>query len=382
MGILESMMARKMGGGASSWDEMKGRPFYDTRKTEEVTIEWDGNTEGKYYIDPSGNGMELLYKVSDSTPAVENLIGGNFTFVEGGETRTMIISEDFIQYMPEFGVADCGIFLVAYTPFTGEGIEIKEAGTYFLAIAAENVRMGKLTYTETAGELKQLEPKFVEGMYYTEAETEYLVKDQKLEWAGDDPGATMYLYTGNHSTQIPFEDGKNYCVEFRGDNGEFCEYEGVASSGTLTIMVGNYGMTLNGTYATIDSDFEYYDNISISSRSEKVHTIDPKYLPKDSGGAIILYECVIGAEAASKYGHSGEELNADDAREILRAYRAGTTIVLIACGDLSYGGSRPVFHCTYIDEVAQNSDGTIANMYLHFGNKSIRIQGDYIPESF
>ncbi len=78
------------GGGAKSWNDLKDKPFGD----ESVTIEWDGNTEGRVTVDIDGL---TCVKVSDLTLEPEDLIGGSITLSTPHGEENAIITSDFVM---------------------------------------------------------------------------------------------------------------------------------------------------------------------------------------------------------------------------------------------------------------------------------------------
>ena len=52
-------------GGVSSWNDLEDKPFYEECSELSNTITWDGDTTGKEFVDMSGDGSMIMYKVSN-----------------------------------------------------------------------------------------------------------------------------------------------------------------------------------------------------------------------------------------------------------------------------------------------------------------------------
>ena len=118
------------GVGASSWNDLKDKPFDD-----KVTIEWDGNTTGHkqgYY------GENKLYKVSDLTPEPSELIGGTMIIDADGTTIEQTLNADLVVDQRGDGIAIARVatsmIVVAYKDRVWIDYELYfgEKGTYFL----------------------------------------------------------------------------------------------------------------------------------------------------------------------------------------------------------------------------------------------------------
>lgn len=156
---------------------------YDTRKTEEVVIEWDGNTEGRTTYEL--NVLTLMVKVSDRTPTLEQLEGAICKYDDGGEVvltaDVSLIQENPSYYRPievlEYGVN--GNSNQLYSVHTATSFP--EAGLYFNV----NSNMRSLTYTVNTGELKQLDQKYLpDALQFGESET----GSDTLTWDGNTEG--------------------------------------------------------------------------------------------------------------------------------------------------------------------------------------------------
>lgn len=67
------------GGGGVSWNDLKDKPFYDS-PTGGDTLYWDGNTDGLVSV------MDMLYKVSDALPTMDDFSNGCIVTFPSGST--------------------------------------------------------------------------------------------------------------------------------------------------------------------------------------------------------------------------------------------------------------------------------------------------------
>lgn len=103
-------------------DYIKNRPFY---KRTVFDISWDGNTEGLDSVN------DMLYLLSDLTPSMDDLIGAELTFSEGGITYTQQIMSHMI-FQGTGCVLVYGYALIAYQENAViEGITIPKPGVWF-----------------------------------------------------------------------------------------------------------------------------------------------------------------------------------------------------------------------------------------------------------
>ena len=144
-------------GGQADWnqsdetapDYIKNRPFYD----ETVTIEWDGNTEGKTVV-PFGNNVYLV-RVSDMIPTWKNLIGEVKITSSTGESAILpevsIIVEEGVIYAPNYIFAVCKKEKAS----VGNGVRLPKTGLYFLY--RNNGYISSITFDSS----KQIDMKFL-----------------------------------------------------------------------------------------------------------------------------------------------------------------------------------------------------------------------------
>jgi hypothetical protein len=174
----EKAQARKNIGAVSSWNDLKDRPFGDY-PTGGDTLTWDGNTEGLEVF------MDVLYKVSDATPTIEDFANG-FSLCMAGEV---------IELPSDWATVDAGAIVISdpdgflpYAFIVSESVAAENgvsAGTYLLSFDMSTVGLAGMLVVE------QLTLPGYAGFAYTEQiKPKYLPKIpvNKL------PGA-IFLYT-------------------------------------------------------------------------------------------------------------------------------------------------------------------------------------------
>ena len=76
------------GGGVSSWNDLKDKPFYEESKT---LLEWDGDTTGHETIDLAGT----TYVHLEMTGSIEDVVGSTLTIVAGDETLSTVLEGEY-----------------------------------------------------------------------------------------------------------------------------------------------------------------------------------------------------------------------------------------------------------------------------------------------
>lgn len=132
---------------ASSWNDLKDKPFYDARQT--VVIEWDGNASG-------------WCKVSDLTPPLSVLEAATGTFYIFGSTSNISnISFNIDQFSDgNVMVSSSYGLMVVYAEKT-YGENHYESGIYFCTQEGGGIYIKSLSFTE--GELRKLDVKYLPG---------------------------------------------------------------------------------------------------------------------------------------------------------------------------------------------------------------------------
>lgn len=100
-------------------------------ETVEYDITWDGNTEGKEYVDLSGGqGSQLYYLISERTFTTEQLIGCSIEFSSGNgyynieESQIHTVVDGILMIVTEHTIVVTG------APMTIEGINFNKNGVY------------------------------------------------------------------------------------------------------------------------------------------------------------------------------------------------------------------------------------------------------------
>lgn len=297
--------------GTKSWNDLEDRPFYD----ESVTIEWDGNTEGK--VETEFEGISLV-KVSDLMPERSDVLGGTIDFLYNGDLQTLTITEDMLidltpMGMPVFAICE-GSVVIVYEPIPDT---FDETGTYFMNMPDLAVNT-KLTYSS----IKKLDPQYLpEGGVGYEGVTDF---GDTLTWDGkptdtvvenktlglalykvSDSTPTLDELTGGH---VKTQDGIEH--EITSDSvvvlseTVLCAVEAifvVSTDNASCVVVGetlvfpNKGLYFS--YANYEGTEYYLSQLTIPNYNftkTEVHKIDPKYLPEGIGGLPPVTEADIG----------------------------------------------------------------------------------------
>ena len=139
-------------GGASSWNDLPDKPFYDSRKIEYLAS-WDVSTDGKEAVDlPDGSAV---YRVSDVILTAEEVTSANF-ILSNGAMETVDVSDRgsgcfFVNGMQSFGV------YIPENNVTVQGLTFPTAG-FYVDLNSYNPPVGLGSVT---GELVPLPNKFI-----------------------------------------------------------------------------------------------------------------------------------------------------------------------------------------------------------------------------
>ena len=123
--------AKPKPGGASSWNDLEDKPFYEeTTTVGGDTLTWDGNTEG--LEDLAGSPV---YRVSSAAPSIEDCAkGGTIKYSYNGQAMEgTFAAEDVVSAGVYFQIFTMGVGLVFVVPAdtTVEGVTL-HAGTYLI----------------------------------------------------------------------------------------------------------------------------------------------------------------------------------------------------------------------------------------------------------
>lgn len=109
-------------------DYIKNRPGGYDKFIEPLNITWDGNTEGKTSVTLDAN--TAFYRISSDTPIVEQLIGGQITFVNGD---TITLTDESVNFEDDV-IRVTEACLIVLKEGTYNGIKFPLTGTYFLRL--------------------------------------------------------------------------------------------------------------------------------------------------------------------------------------------------------------------------------------------------------
>ena len=258
------------GGGASSWNDLKDRPFDE--ETSEIVIFPE---------------EELIY--DDSYRAF--IIFTPFTLVVGEEYIVNWDGKEYIftaeQFGPSIMLGSTGVLNGDVTiPFAilcgGFGDEIfAEVSTL------PGVTHAVMSIKQRKNVVRTLDPKYIKDMYYETKKTEYILENFNL-------GGTYHHGMGNMVCPLDpvvnfdnLEDGQKCYLDFNGTiyEGIFISsgnprmnFENVEFNGkTFPISVSADDVTMSNAYMP-DNSVWSTANISVYVEVVDVHGIDPKYL--------------------------------------------------------------------------------------------------------
>lgn len=184
---------------ALKYDDLEGRPFGDNRTEEEVTIEWDGNTNGLVNAD-------WYYKVSDVTPSFAEIETGVVVInANGNKSSYDLHSGSYAMNGSDIVVDDDDnrpLFLIS------RGSEsYPEAGLYFYN--SNGYFTERFTYTAKTGEVKTIDYLFMPPGYPKTEQGEKVLFETELD------GGAVEL----EGDAVTLEEGKTYTVIL--DNGSY-----------------------------------------------------------------------------------------------------------------------------------------------------------------
>lgn len=148
-------------------DYVKNRTHYDTRYTEEIDnsfhFTFDGNLEGREYVQSNGSSITYLVKLSDTPLTKDEIMGSDFTFIDRGQKSDFVVTEDnlidngsYIKLSPGNMVSvfeECDINGDNFS--VGLWIIMINGKTYISSISKTDIQIVE------HGELKQLDEKYI-----------------------------------------------------------------------------------------------------------------------------------------------------------------------------------------------------------------------------
>lgn len=139
-------------------DYIKNRPGGYSTVIPPVTIEWDGNTDGKTIVS-AGDSTYCL--VSTDTLEPEQLIGATVTVINAGKEQQATITEDMINIRDTYlGTVS---FLVILSQCTINGVTFDVPGVYFLKIS-DDTYVSKLQTVQTVGDDAKIPAKYLDAV--------------------------------------------------------------------------------------------------------------------------------------------------------------------------------------------------------------------------
>lgn len=289
-------IGNKYGGGASSWNDLTDKPFYDS-PTGGDTLTWDGNTEGllSVVLYEEDDYREVAYKVSDSIVTISDLVNGatyktnagrerNYSGDDFNEDPPGLISLDHAIYVAENGAGvdaygvvfpESGIYL-----YKSEENEEVDYAIYITSITIPGYTGFPVVKTIPCEYMPEGYPKVEMGDV-----TVYEGVDVPFESVGSGQWAsaertTFELIIGEKYTVV--WDGVEYkdLVAFNSDGEAAIGAYFNEWSDDMPFTIWNYG----GGDMRTNSDAETH-SVKITQLGEVVTPMDPKFLP--SNGLVI-----------------------------------------------------------------------------------------------
>lgn len=405
-----------IGGGASSWNDLEDKPFYEETVTNVIpglNITWDGNTSG---LPSATMGRTILYRVSELTPTLEQLQTATVVFKDttGGEDVVQQLSDATITVHNEQGLVLKSVDYIAV-----QYVEVDDTppGLYF------PVGMGGMIYcssitapeiSETVSEVKTIDKKFLPGhLQFGEETTTTVIPALNISWDGAMEGDTfkvgpMSLYRVYDIP--PLEQLQNAVFEVslvstgkpNGDIFNFSQFTTyqdteqvfIARLSNLLVFAVVYdesygyptGLYLSNNYSMF---IHSVTAPAIENTVTEVKTIDPKYLPQTDGGGIeavhlyldsrltnasILHNLHYGDVEGGNYARFDEaiEMTKAEADELYNKWIRGMARIFVFESSLSNGGSENFFEVVQLHKQSINSTGTYYDIYgtfMRFGEK-------------
>lgn len=285
------------GGGVTSWNDMKDRPFGDNRKEEEVTIEWDGNTEGMVLA----NGF--CYKVSDLIPMVSELRTGVMVVSRNGKEEIYDLNDDEAYtgsdgYQMGAIPSPSGGFdlqMIYVCPATGTHGD--EPGLYFEKsdYHGDDLFVKSLTFKRRSGSIETIDYPFMPSGYpkATDRSEEIVFETTLIMGQGATQGSaptlkegvtySVALDSGVYDTVCTHDTLEGMDVFYLGNAFAALpdDYEGELPAGIEDTGESFYIMVVPGVIVNaIDADGG--SKLVISEVTEKITPMAEKFLPNPS----------------------------------------------------------------------------------------------------
>lgn len=229
-------------GGASSWNDLKDKPFgEETEVVEPISITWDGNTDRLVEVVENGDSgtLQKYYKISDIILTDEQIKTANVSVYEGNIANTeyeyynhkLIESEGFWEYAIENHAPEGYIWtesgevvFVRKDNLTVKNYTFPEAGIYFMRV--HSIEWDSVAFTtsittieQTKTVIKKLDEKYLPdgvggGAFFvdvTQEETYTCVPSVTWEEANAalEGGRQVFLRNASKGTIIPLANKSN-----------------------------------------------------------------------------------------------------------------------------------------------------------------------------
>lgn len=173
MSDILSYVEENISGGASSWNDLKDKPF----ECNSVCIEYDFSANPSIALN---DGYMYWYKISDLTPTYEELLGARAVEKYNGEVGydQILTSEDLNVY--EDSLAGFNTPVSSYTIVykITEMFEVPETGVYYGFVINNVEYLDTTSVSITYDNIKKIEPKYLpDGVPYSKNNTETFLEE-------------------------------------------------------------------------------------------------------------------------------------------------------------------------------------------------------------
>lgn len=178
-----------------------------------VFINWDGNTEGREVVDPTGEMLEYYIHVSDIVPEPNSFVGATLaaTIIEDGTVVSATVEENHIHrynddlYMASAEKDDLGFgVIVVKAPVDIDVLHFPKAGVYFLGTSmyyTSRCALGSIDVT-------QIDPKYIPPISWNN------VIDRPYGYTSDPSGYGGTLLPGTYKVYATFSDTHMYADDY------------------------------------------------------------------------------------------------------------------------------------------------------------------------
>lgn len=269
---------------------VKNRTHYDSRVIKTIEKTFENITETK------------IVKLADANIDINRIVSYSMSWTDGENTNNIIVTDILIDDISEgFDKPTGSIFEIrsndGHGPFMdyfavpveipdqsgdGSGATVTYHGLYSI-VDAGGILVKFRIEIHDSGELKTIDPKYINDMYYTETE--------EMDIAGYT--ITNVNYKGDHDV-YPFELGQVWNAKFETVSYKNLEVKKRSSPGGVVYYIGDlekYSPPFYITATTADANSSWLDNMhpgdltltAVSGKvtRENIHTIPEKYMPPE-----------------------------------------------------------------------------------------------------